>query len=274
MPDLEHQMVSWSLDELEAFFCCVRTNEKVVPPSTREGLAADGIDELFWAYNSRAFAESKRTSAQAIKGIHDVLPDFVKNRLSQPSSVGAAHNYTKSLTYEFLLREACGKSDIKDAHCEPANLLEIYLFEAIIARMLVAMNAKQRHEFLTKRVQLDVMAAEFPSSGWSGPVTTLAALSAAQVSGFGVYMGATTALGLASHAVGVTLPFAVYTGMTSTIAFLIGPIGFLATVGWLAHVFTSPEWARIIRGLLHIIAMRAKYGYSTRPMLLSSIAQA
>jgi hypothetical protein len=140
--------------------------------------------------------------------------------------------------------------------------------------MLVAMNAKQRHEFLTRRVQLDIMAAEFPSSGWAGPVTTLAALSAAQASGFGVYMGATTALGLASHAVGVTLPFAVYTGMTSTIAFLIGPIGFLATVGWLAHVFTSPEWARIIRGLLHIIAMRAKYEYSNRQILTIRAGQA
>jgi hypothetical protein len=177
------------------------------------------------------------------------------------------YEYSKSLTYEFLLREACGKSDIKDAHCEAAGLLEVYLFETIIARMLVAMNAKQRHDFLTRRVQLDVMAAGFPSAGWSGPMTTLAALSAAQASGFGVYMGATTALGLASHAVGVTLPFAVYAGMTSTIAFLIGPVGFLATAGWLAHVLTSPEWARIIRGLLHIIAMRAKYEYST-PLLL------
>jgi hypothetical protein len=273
MPDLEQLMDSWSLDELEAFFSCVRANEKVLPPTSREELVAGGVRELFWAYNSKTFAESKRTSAQALKGVHDVLPEFLKNRLSQPPPVGPSHEYSKSLTYEFLLREACGKSDIKDAHCEPANLLEIYLFETIIARMLVAMSAQQRHEFLTKRVQLDVMAAQFPSSGWAGPVTTLAALSAAQASGFGVYMGATTALGLASHAVGVTLPFAVYTGMTSTIAFLIGPIGFLATVGWLAHVFTSPEWARIVRGLLHIIAMRAKYEYSNRPMLLSSIAR-
>jgi uncharacterized protein YaaW (UPF0174 family) len=274
MPDLEKLMDSWSSDELNAFFCCVRSSEKTVPPSSRDELIAEGIDELFWAYNSKTYAETKHTSAQALKGAYDLLPDFMKNRLSQPSPVGPLHEYAKSLTYEFLLREACGESDIKDAHCESASLLEIYLFETIIVRMLVAMNAKQRHEFLTRRVQLDIMAAEFPASGWAGPVTTLAALSAAQASGFGVYMGATTALGLASHAVGVTLPFAVYTGMTSTIAFLIGPIGFLATVGWLAHVFTSPEWARIIRGLLHIIAMRAKYEYSHRQILTISAGQA
>jgi hypothetical protein len=79
-------------------------------------------------------------------------------------------------------------------------------------------------------------------------------------------MGATTALGFASHAVGVTLPVAVYTGMTSTIAFLIGPLEFLATAGWLANVLTSPERARITRGL-HIIAIRARYEYANRPLL-------
>jgi uncharacterized protein YaaW (UPF0174 family) len=252
-------MESWNPGELNAFFCCVRSSEKLEPPSSRAELVAAGINELFWAYNSRTLAETKRTSAQALGTGYNVLPDFLKACITQPPPVGKPYEYSKSLTYEFLLREACGKFDIKDAQRESASLLEIYLFETIIARMLVEMNAKQRHDFLTRRVQLDVMAAGFPTAGWAGPMTTLAALSAAQASGFGVYMGATTALGLASHAVGVTLPFAVYTGMASTIAFLIGPVGFLATAGWLAHVLTSPEWARIIRGLLHIIAMRAKY---------------
>src|ERR1019366_7207507 len=198
------------------------------PPSTRADLVAAGINELFWAYNSKALAETKRKSAQALDTGYRILPKFLKKRTPQPTPVGESHEYSKSLSYEFMLREACGKSDIKDSHCESVGLLEIYLYETIIAHMLVAMNANQRHDFLTRRVQLDIMAAPFPSAGWSGPVTTLAALSAAQASGFGVFMGATTALGFASHAVGVTLPFVVYTGMTSTIAFLIGPFGFLA----------------------------------------------
>ncbi len=263
IPDLANLMESWSLEELKAFFCCVRSNEKLIPPNDRTGLIAAGMDELFWAYNSRTIAESKRKGAQAKVAVYRALPQGLKNRMSEPSPVGEAYQYAKCLSYDFLIREACKELDIAAAHCEPVNLLEIYLFETIIARMLVAMNAKLRHEFLTRRVQLDLMAASFPQTTWTGPMTTLAALSAAQASGFGVYMGATTALGLASHAVGVTLPFAVYTGMTSTIAFAIGPIGFLATAGWLAHVFTSPEWARMIRGLLHVIAMRAKYEYST-----------
>lgn len=264
MQDLEILMESWTSSELGAFLCCVRSSDKEQVPNTRSALVVDGIGQLFWAYNSRTIAETKRKSAQALVAAAELLPRPLK---TPRPPVGEVHDYAKSLTYEFLLREACGKLNIKDAHCELIRILELYLFETIIAGMLVAMDAKQRHEFLTRRVQLDIMAAEFPAANWSGPVTTLAALSAAQSSGFGVYMGATTALGLASHGVGVTLPFAVYTGMTSTIAFLIGPVGFLATAGWLATVLTSPEWARIIRGLLHIIAMRAKYDYSTHRML-------
>jgi hypothetical protein len=71
---------------------------------------------------SRAANGTKQT--RALKGVHDHRPASLKNRTPQP------------------------------AHCEPISLLEGYIFETIIARMLVAMTAKQRHEFLTRRVQL------------------------------------------------------------------------------------------------------------------------
>jgi uncharacterized protein YaaW (UPF0174 family) len=82
--------------------------------------------------------------------------------------------------------------------------------------------------------------------------------------GFGVYLGATTALGFLSHAVGITLPFAIYTGMTSTIAFVIGPFGFLGAGAWLGSRILGPEWPRILRGMLHLIAIKAKYEYSDK----------
>jgi uncharacterized protein YaaW (UPF0174 family) len=132
------------------------------------------------------------------------------------------------------------------------------------------MNAQQRHAFLTSPIQLDDFSTVFPQTRVSGPTTTLAALAIAQGSGFGVYLGATTALGFLSHAVGVTLPFAIYTGMTSTIAFLIGPFGFLGAGAWLGFQILGPEWPRILRGVLHLIAMRAKYAHADSPLALAS----
>ncbi len=69
-------------------------------------------------------------------------------------------------------------------------------------------------------------------SALKAPLTTVAALGLAQASGFGVYLASTTSLGFVTHAVGITLPFAMYTGLSSTIAFLIGPAGWLGVSAW------------------------------------------
>ena len=55
----------------------------------------------------------------------------------------------------------------------------------------------------------------------------LSALGAAQLSGFGIYLLASSTLGAITSVLGITLPFAFYTGMSSVISFVIGPVGFL-----------------------------------------------
>lgn len=180
------------------------------------------------------------------------------------------HEYGSALSYEYLVREVCNNLDIDGSKVEPIPMLEVYLIEDLFVKAAAQMNARQRHAFLTTQVQLDEFATVFPQTRVSGPATTLAALAVAQGSGFGVYLGATTALGFLSHAVGVTLPFAIYTGMTSTIAFLIGPFGFLGAGAWLGFRILGPEWPRILRGVLHLIAMRAKYVHADRPLALAN----
>jgi len=151
----------------------------------------------------------------------------MKANIPRPPPVRELHEYGSALSYDFLVREVCNKLDIHDADVEPIRMLEVYLIEDLYVKAAAQMNPRQRHAFLTTQVRLDDFASVFPQTRVGGPATTLAALAVAQGSGFGVYLGATTALGFLSHAVGVTLPFAIYTGMTSTVAFLIGPFGFL-----------------------------------------------
>lgn len=55
----------------------------------------------------------------------------------------------------------------------------------------------------------------------------ITALGAAQLSGFGIYLLASSTLGAITSVLGITLPFAFYTGMSSVISFVIGPVGFL-----------------------------------------------
>jgi len=267
---IESSMSAWSVEELQAFLCCVRASETVPVPDTRENLVRDSLTELFWAYSSSTTAHAKQSTDKLKERIYDFLPGRLKTNIPKPQPAKELHEYGSALSYEFLVRETCNKLDIDNANVEPIRELEVYLIEDLFVRAAAEMNAQQRHAFLTSQVRLDDFASVFPQTGVAGPATTLAALAVAQGSGFGVYLGATTALGFLSHAVGVTLPFVVYTGMTSTIAFLIGPLGFLGAGAWLGFRVLGPEWPRILRGVLHLIAMRAKYDYADRPLALAN----
>jgi uncharacterized protein YaaW (UPF0174 family) len=268
--EIESTMSAWSIEELQAFLCCVRASETVPVPDTREDLVRDSLTELFWSYNSKTTAQAKQAADKLKQSIYESLPERMKVNIPKPEPVKELHEYATSLSYEYLVREVCKELDIHDAKMEPIRTLEVYLIEALFVRAAAQMNAQQRHVFLTSQVRLDDFGSVFPQTRVSGPATTLAALALAQGSGFGVYLGATTALGFLSHAVGVTLPFAIYTGMTSTIAFVIGPIGFLGVGAWLGSRILGPEWPRILRGVLHVIAMKAKYGYEGRPLMLKA----
>lgn len=271
---LSELMKVWTDAELEAFFCCVRASDAVQSPADRETLISCATEELFWAYNSKTKAQASRTAAKATKLAYEHMPAPLKTRLPVPPDVKPLHEYATTLSYEMLVRECCKKLEIERSDATDHSLLEVYLYEKVMILAVAAMTAEQRHIFLTRKVALDDVSVGFSQTGLKGAATTLAALGAAQASGFGIYLGATTALGFVSHAVGVTLPFAVYTGMSSTIAFLIGPFGFLAAGAWLGWNLTNPEWTRITRGLLHIIAMRAKYEYSSRQLQLSVYSSA
>ena len=86
-----------------------------------------------------------------------------------------------------------------------------------------------------------------------------------QASGFGVYLAATTALGFTTSAIGITLPFAAYTGLSSTIAFVIGPAGWLAAGLWGAWKVTQAEWKKLVPVVLYIASTRARYRLRTLP---------
>jgi hypothetical protein len=61
----------------------------------------------------------------------------------------------------------------------------------------------------------------------TGAFTIRALTAVVGLFGFDAYVAATTALHVAASAFGVTLPFAAYTSVTSAIAVLTGPIGWM-----------------------------------------------
>ena len=89
---------------------------------------------------------------------------------------------------------------------------------------------QQEFEKLTPEEKANIMS-ELEKAGLDkSQISSLSGISvigAAQLSGFGVYLLASTTVGAITSLLGITLPFVFYTGMSSLISFVIGPVGFL-----------------------------------------------
>ena len=92
-------------------------------------------------------------------------------------------------------------------------------------------------------------AQEFDKTGrLAGATSIFGALTAAQLSGFSIYLLATTSLATITSVIGVTLPFAAYTMMSTAIAVIIGPAGWIGA-GSFRHMETHrPELQEIDSG--------------------------
>lgn len=99
------------------------------------------------------------------------------------------------------------------------------LYQQIVNQNLESMSDEEREHFnyqlMTEAEKKGFNKAEVASMG------ALVGIGAAQLSGFGVYMLASSTVAAISGLVGVTLPFAFYTTMSSVISFAIGPVGFI-----------------------------------------------
>lgn len=165
--------------------------------------------------------------------------------------------------YINLINGASGKLGVSDKNASIQEL-ELYISHAVIIEALQKMKPRERIEFFNNNIDTEEISknAGIVGIGMIGPVTTISLLGAAQLSGFGVYLASTTALGFVTNAIGVSLPFAVYTGMTSTIAVVIGPAGWLAAGLWGTWKLLQPEWKKLIPVVLYIASARARHGLS------------
>ena len=121
------------------------------------------------------------------------------------------------------------------------NVNELYISHALIVRALGAMTAAQRKVFFDRQVDFDSVMRHGapPDKRLAGLGRSVAALGLANAAGFTLYTASSTALGLVTHAVGITLPFAAHIGLSSTMAFLIGPAGWLAVSAYALWTVTS-----------------------------------
>ncbi len=197
-------------------------------------------EQIRWMYNSRARHSIKRN-------LKRVTRQDTSNDMPCPS-------------YEALMAGAAKKLGIHK-HCKSIEEYERYIPQAVIVAALAKMSPSQRDRFFTEEFNATPMwdAAGIKSREIGGLRTAASVLALANASGYAVYAGATTALGFATHAVGITLPYAAYTGLSATIAQLIGPPGWLALATYGFFKVTGTDWNKLMPVLLTIIATKHRH---------------
>ena len=181
----------------------------------------------------------------------DIIEDFWYNCQSI-----FGYTFGSEPSYNKILLKVCKKLKITEVQNRSDEEIEICIAQLVMKTVWDKMNPEQREEFEKKLRETSEKYDK--SSSLVSSASIFGALTAAQLSGFGVYLLASTTLGAITGAVGLTLPFAVYTTMSSAIAVVIGPVGWIGAGLFAIWKLTGPNFKKLIPAIIYISALRAK----------------
>lgn len=210
----------------------------------------DVLSEIKWLYHSRA-------RAHVNVGANKALNSFLRFADKETRPEKELDDVYEMPSYDQLLNQLAKKLSVFEEDVEP-EIIELNISHAVVVAALKKMSPKDRRRYFSQP-NMGMVADETTQidGGLKGPATAASLLLAANSSGFALYTASTTALGFATQAVGITLPFAAYIGLTQSIAFATGPVGWLAAGGWFFRKATDPEWGALTRVVLFIIARKS-----------------
>jgi uncharacterized protein YaaW (UPF0174 family) len=133
--------------------------------------------------------------------------------------------------------------------------LEVHLVQSAFEKMVAAMDEKDRklleHE-ISKYAEEHLGKKNFDIALSTG------GLLAANLGGFATYTMASSLLAGVGSTLGVTLPFAAYTTLSSTLSVVLGPVGIGALGLWGLHKISSPNIKITILVVLAVAAIRER----------------
>jgi uncharacterized protein YaaW (UPF0174 family) len=164
--------------------------------------------------------------------------------------------FNKPETYKSILIGVCDHLDIEYNKNDKPAKLEGKISQIVLKKMWAKMTLKQKDKFES---EIKNIAKKYGKSGeWikAGGVTS--ALVAAELSGFSVYLLATSSLAAVSSGIGLTLPFAAYTSLTTTIGTILGPVGWVGVGLYTLLKISGANYRKLVPSVLYIAMLRNK----------------
>jgi uncharacterized protein YaaW (UPF0174 family) len=167
----------------------------------------------------------------------------------------AAGNWIRGgegVAYEEVVRDVGAKLGAKmPPSPESLRAAELAVLDLAFQMVLQGATPEQRQAIISS---IEVQQG----SGLTGIGVTTSALVVANLSGFALYSAAATTLGAVTGALGVTLPFATYMGLSSVLAFATGPVGWAALGGWAIYKLGGVDYKKTVPGVILVATVRSR----------------
>jgi uncharacterized protein YaaW (UPF0174 family) len=148
--------------------------------------------------------------------------------------------------------------------------IETALVQKLWTDTLSRLSTEEREALLAK---VEAVAAQYRTST-KKEIVGFASLAAAQMSGFGVYLLGSTLLGALNSALGLGLGFGAFTGLSSVISIVIGPVGWAALGLYTVKKLGAPNYKKLLPVAILIASQRAGGSRRATPILLSATSTA
>lgn len=202
-----------------------------------------------------------KTSPEKRRGLSDILKadgievSMLEDALWRNSRSVFGRILGDKPVYSSVVKQVADKLDIPYSGVE-TKTLEVRIARHVFQTVWEKMTPEQKEKM---EDELRRMAQKFDKGGeLAKSASIFAALTAAKLSGFGVYLLASTSLGALTGAVGTTLPFIVYTTMSSAIATVLGPVGLIGAGLFAIWKLSGPNYQRLISAIVYVSMLRSE----------------
>jgi uncharacterized protein YaaW (UPF0174 family) len=205
----------------------------------------------------------QRCTAEELTGLAKILEannnsvDKLIETLWQNCQSTLSYLFGREPAYKQIVHQVADHLSVPYKQYHSAREVEIAIAQKVLETLWQKMTPEQRQEM---EEQLQAAAQEFDKTGaFTTGGSIFATLTAARLSGFGVYLLASTALGAVTSALGIALPFVVYTTMSSAIGVILGPVGWISAGLYTLWRLDQPNYKRLTAAVLYICLLRSRH---------------
>lgn len=198
---------------------------------------------------------SVRKCLAKILGTNETSSSKLLERLGSLSQGILDRSLGTKPTYKDIVEATCQKLNLPkpSSAIQGEQAIAIHCFKDMYQKL----SPSQRKEYeAALREQSESLRHLNPSLTPS--MISVGAIIAGRMSGFGVYLAASTLTGAVTSAIGVTLPFVFYTTMSSAIATFLGPVGWMVAGAMIINTLFSPDFTKVAQGVVLIASLRAE----------------